>query len=36
MPYATMSALLLLTVAAGFVTVIVGGYAVVRLIGSIL
>jgi hypothetical protein len=36
MPYATMSALLILTVAVGFATVILGGYEVARLIGAML
>ena len=36
MPYATMSALLFLTVAAGFATVVLGGYAVARLVGAML
>jgi hypothetical protein len=36
MPYATMSALLILTVAVGFATVVLGGYEVARLIGAML
>jgi hypothetical protein len=36
MPCATMSALLILTVALGFATVVLGGYEVARLVGAML